>query len=145
MLEPAHKSRYCVLKPAYFTTISSFFFKILLYSFLSAVEKLVLFAPTSLRALWDFLLYHSHKPCYNKHSCSCFSHSLSLFLKSHLWSFLPGQGKKKKKRGLMIQNVCRLYDDRSKMQEGYLCLKSMYLETINVIVSSYQQGPERTY
>ena len=54
-------------------------------------------------------------------------------------------GEKKKKRGLMIQNVCRLYDDRSKMQEGYLCLKSMYLETINVIVSSYQQGPERTY
>lgn len=117
MLEPAHKSRYCVLKPAYFTTISSFFFKILLYSFLSAVEKPVLFAPTSLRALWDFLLYHSHKPCYNKHSCSCFSHSLSLFLKSHLWSFLPGQGKKKKKKGdwwykmfagcMMIDPKCR--------------------------------------
>ena len=84
MLEPAHKSRHCVLKPAYFTTISSFFFKILLYSFLSAVEKPVLFAPTLLRALWDFPFYHSHKPCYNKHSCTCFSHSLSLFLKSHL-------------------------------------------------------------
>ena len=96
MLEPAHKSRHCVLKPAYFTTISSFFFKILLYSFLSAVEKPVLFAPTLLRALWDFPFYHSHKPCYNKHSCTCFSHSLSLFLKSHLWSFFPGQEKKKK-------------------------------------------------
>ena len=116
MLEPAHKSRHCVLKPAYFTTISSFFFKILLYSFLSAVEKPVLFAPTLLRALWDFPFYHSHKPCYNKHSCTCFSHSLSLFLKSHLWSFFPGQ-EKKKKMGLMLQNVCRFYDG-SKMQDG---------------------------
>ena len=68
--------------------------------------------------------------------------SVSLFkITSVIFFSRPG----KKKKGLMIQNVCRFYNDRSIMQEGYLCLKTMYLETINVIVSSYQQGPERTY